>query len=130
MSLQPQAIRLKSQQGKHPAGSVALVYEVVPHGGHSDDSHQYVLEDETHVLASNAEPFPLTLPFEPVEIPSQFGQHTGRPGGFIYGVMEHKTGAYAAVCRETNTALRCSATLNQRALLAGTKPKIILPGLG
>ncbi|MFA5897851.1 MAG: hypothetical protein WC829_01935 [Hyphomicrobium sp.] len=48
-------IRLKTQQGKYPAGSVHHVLEVIPHGGHTDSAKQYRIAGYTYVASDNAE---------------------------------------------------------------------------
>jgi hypothetical protein len=51
-------IKLKTQHGAYPPGSIHEVVEVIPHGGHSDDARQFLIADQTYVLERNAEVVP------------------------------------------------------------------------
>lgn len=48
-------IKLLTQHGEYPKGSIHEVVRVVPHGGHSDSEKQYVLDDGSHVISDHAE---------------------------------------------------------------------------
>jgi hypothetical protein len=48
-------IRLKTQQGHFPAGSIHEVIEVIPHGGNYDDACQYLIADDIYVREIAAE---------------------------------------------------------------------------
>lgn len=50
----PKTIEVIKKTGRFTVGQLLWVRDVVPHGGHSDDSHQYVTMGGEHILASYA----------------------------------------------------------------------------
>jgi len=48
-------IKLKTQCGEQPPGSIHDVVSIIPHGGYSDSAEQYVILDGTFILCDNAE---------------------------------------------------------------------------
>ena len=47
-------IQLLAGIGGFPTGSVHRVIQIIPHGGHTDDPHQYLIQGQVFVPASKA----------------------------------------------------------------------------